>query len=233
MKSKLAVVDARCGKEILDRLALFAEEVHPFQTEGITYESISCHPDIFLYQDPQTIIVAPNAPQELFKKLYQLNISHKIGTSEVGSLLNNSCYYNCVATQHHLFHRENFTDPLIREANQGKVFVALPQSYTRCSLLALNDHAFATSDRGIEKQLNLHGFETFFFTPEEIKIAVHRYGFLGGTCGKWEEKILFLGNPLTHPDGAGLCHFIEKNNLEVVSLCNGHLYDGGGLFFLP
>ncbi|MBO4805207.1 MAG: hypothetical protein J5554_04135 [Paludibacteraceae bacterium] len=233
MKPKLAVVDSRCEKEILERLALFAEEVYPFRTEGITYKSISCHPDIFLYQDPQETILAPNAPQELFEKLNQLNINYKIGTSAIGSLLTNSCYYNCVATQHYLFHRENFTDALIREANQKKEFIPLPQSYTRCSLLTVNDHAFATSDRGIEKELNAHGFENFFFAPDEIKIAVHRYGFLGGTYGRCEDKILFLGNPLTHPDGAGLCHFIEKNGLEVVSLCNGNLYDGGGIFFLP
>lgn len=232
MNSKLVIVDSRCNKEIFNRLSDFSDNILPFRTQGVTYESISCHPDIFIYQDKEHLIIAPNAPQPLFKELEKLNIAYQIGNAPIGELLHDSCFYNCIATDSHLFHRQGFTDNIILRFNQQKKFVALPQSYTRCSMFALDSEHFITSDEGINKALQKNGFHSFSFSPEEIKIAVHRNGFLGGTCGRLDNKILFLGNPLAHPDGTRLCQFIEKNGLEVVSLSNGPLYDGGGLFFL-
>lgn len=232
MKSRLAIVDARCEETIIQRLSDFAEQTLPFRSEGITYDSISCHPDIFLYQEKQRVVVAPNAPQILTQTLQTLNIDFLVGKGEIGTQLHNSCLYNCVATDRHLFHRTGFTDERILQLNSTKQFVALPQSYTRCSMLALDNDHFITSDAGIDKQLKANGFHTFLFDPSAIRIAVHKNGFLGGTCGRHEDKILFLGNPLAHADGKDLCHFIEKIGLEVVSLANGPLYDGGGIFFL-
>lgn len=232
MKSKLAIVDARCDEEVFIRLGDFAEEVLPFRSERETYESVSCHPDIFLFQDKRHVVVAPNAPKQLSEKLLQTGIDHLAGCSEVGPLLRNSSSYNCVSTDTHLFHRRGFTEKTILSLNQEKTFVALPQSYTRCSMLALNQHTFITSDAGIHKVLQRQGFESFLFDPSEIRIAVHKNGFLGGTCGLWDGRILFLGNPLLHADGKELCRFIEKNELEPVALSEKKLYDGGGLFLL-
>lgn len=233
MKSRLAIVDARCEKQIISRLHEYTEEVFLFRTEGITYESVSCHPDIFIFQESNHLIVAPNAPASLIETLTRLNIRFETGISNVGTQLSDSCFYNCIATTDHLFHRKGYTDESIQKYAQSKTFIPLPQSYTRCSMLALNEKCFITSDAGIDKQLRANGFETVLFSPNEIQIAVHKHGFLGGTCGRSDDKILFLGNPLLHQDGDKLCHFIEMNGLEVVSLCNSLLYDGGGIFFLP
>lgn len=231
-KHKLAIIDARCNSIVIQNLRRYAEDIFLLKTAGITYESISCHPDIFLYQDEQHLVVAPNAPQELFNLLNCNNISYKIGHSVIGALLTDSCFYNCVSTADAFFHKEGFTDPMIQRLNQEKRFIALPQSYTRCSMLPLSDHAIITSDAGIHKVLQREQFASFLFTPDEIRIAVHRNGFLGGTCGISDGKIFFLGNPLRHKDGRGLCQFIESVGLEVISLSDEPLYDGGGIFFL-
>ncbi|MEE3485519.1 MAG: hypothetical protein VZQ98_14515 [Bacteroidales bacterium] len=231
-KHKLAIIDARCSPIITQNLRRYAETIFLLKTTGITYESISCHPDIFLYQDEQHLVVAPNAPQELFNLLNCNNISYKIGHSVIGALLTDTCFYNCVSTADAFFHKEGFTDPMIQRLNQEKRFIALPQSYTRCSMLPLSDHAIITSDAGIHKVLQREQFASFLFTPDEIRIAVHRNGFLGGTCGISDGKIFFLGNPLRHKDGRGLCQFIESVGLEVIALSDEPLYDGGGIFFL-
>lgn len=228
----IAIVDHRCSPNIQKQLLNYVEEVFPFRSDGITYESISCHPDIFLYQDEQHLIVAPNAPQELFDLLNRNNISYKIGHSVIGALLADSCFYNCVSTADAFFHKEGFTDPMIQSLNQEKRFITLPQSYTRCSMLPLSDHAIITSDAGIHKVLQREQFSSFLFSPDEIRIAIHRNGFLGGTCGISNGKIFFLGNPLRHKDGRGLCQFIESAGLEIIALSDEKLYDGGGIFFL-
>lgn len=231
MKCKLAVVDARSDEGIVERLHDFAEEVFLFRSEGITYESISCHPDIFIYQNHDDVVLASNTPQPLLDKLQTLNIPYRLGNSSIGEVLRNSCYYNCVATDHAFFHREGFSDEVVLTLNKPKRVVSLPQSYTRCSMLALNNESFITSDAGIAKVLRREGYEVFFFDPRDIHIPVHAYGFLGGTCGKLGNQLLFMGNPLRHKDGAALCRFVEAHGVEVVALSDGYLYDGGGLFF--
>ena len=231
MKCRLAVVDARCDARLLSRLGEYAEEVFLFRTQGITYESVSCHPDVFVYQDSATTLLAPNAPQALAEKLASLAVPFHWGGSPVGESLKNSCLYNCVSTDTCLFHRKGYTDEALLALNRDKRFVELPQSYTRCSMFPLSDHAFITSDAGIHKALERAGFASFLFSPAEIRIPVHAYGFLGGTCGRWGDQLFSLGNPLRHKDGEELLRFVEANGLVPVSLSDDYLYDGGGVFF--
>lgn len=231
MKCRLAVVDARCGENLVEPLHDFAEEVFLFRSEGVTYESVSCHPDIFLYQHEREVVVAPNTPRTLLEKLDELGIPYWVGHSSVGDKLENSCFYNCLSTGTDFFLRDGFADEIILALNASRRKVLLPQSYVRCSMLPLTDRAFITSDAGIRKALVREGYEVFLFSPKEIRIPVHAYGFLGGTCGKLDDKVIFLGNPLKHGDGAGLCRFVEAHGLEVVPLADQFLYDGGALFF--
>lgn len=232
MKSKLVIVDARCSSKIFENLSAYAEEIFRFQTTEVTYVSISCHPDIFIFQEREELIIAPNAPQNLFKKLDELAIPYHYGESKVGKELHNSCFYNALATPTCFFHREGFTDSVVWASQESKKKIFLPQSYARCSLLAISEDAFITSDAGIHKELQKHSFASCYFSPEDIKIETHRYGFLGGTCGLRQDKLFFLGNPLKHKDGKKLCDFIESYSLEIVSLSNDFLYDGGGVFFV-
>ena len=231
MKCRLAIVDARCDARLLSRLGEYAEEVFPFRTQGITYESVSCHPDVFVYQDSTTTLLAPNAPRALAEKLASLAMPFHWGGSPVGKSLKDSSLYNCVSTDTCLFHRKGYTDEVLLALNRGKRFVELPQSYTRCSMFPLSDQAFITSDAGIHKALERVGFSSFLFSPAEIRIPVHAYGFLGGTCGRWGDQLFFLGNPLRHKDGEALLRFVEANGLVPVSLSDDYLYDGGGVFF--
>ncbi len=232
VKHKLAIIDARCNSIVIQNLRRYAEDIFLLKTAGITYESISCHPDIFLYQDERDLIVAPNAPQELYDFLTRNDVHYEIGQSVIGRELSDTCFYNCVSTADAFFHKEGFTDPLIQSLNKGKRFIRLPQSYTRCSMLPLSDKAFITSDTGIHKVLQREQLSSFLFSPEEIRIAIHRNGFLGGTCGICNDKVYFSGNPLRHKDGKELCRFIESNGLEVIALSDEPLYDGGGIFFI-
>lgn len=233
MKRGLALVDGRSALNVLERLGDFADEVVPFMTDGVTYESVSCHPDIFVYQDEMGLVVAPNSPRALFDALNRHSVCFEIGTSLVGSLLENSCYYNCVATKNSFFAKCGFADVCVTDRNLQKRFVNLPQSYVRCSMLSLPDEAVITSDRGIEKCVRKEGYECFYFSPEDIRIKVHKYGFLGGTCGMLHEDIIvFNGNPLRHDSGRGLYDFLEKHEVRPVALADDYLYDGGGLFFI-
>ena len=228
----IAIIDSRSSEQAINRLMDYVTDVYTFQTNGITSNSISGHPDIFLYQDKDHLIVAPNASVDLFIFLDNHNIKYTKGCREVGHELDDHVQYNCLSTSEFFFHKSGYTDSTILEINKYKEFVQLPQAYARCSLIHLCENNYLTSDRGIEKVLLQRGLSCFYFNPEEITIKDHKSGFIGGAVGILGNKIFFNGNIELHADGLRLKEHLLNLNFEIVNLSDEHLYDGGCIFFV-
>jgi len=227
-----AIIDKRASQEVKDNLKLHVETIFEFSSEGIVYNSISGHPDIFMFQDGKTLIVAPNAPADLIAFLRDHHIVFEFGKKNVGEGLLESSLYNCLATDSHYFLRKGHTDASILTHCKNKNPVFLPQSYVRCSLFNLTEDNFITSDKGILKSLNSAALENFYFEPSKICIKDHAYGFFGGTVGKMNDTLFFMGDIFKHSEGIALSKYITENNLKYVCLGNDYLYDGGGIFFV-
>jgi len=228
----IAIIDSRSSEQAINRLMDYVTDVYTFQTNGITSNSISGHPDIFLYQDKDHLIVAPNSPVDLFIFLDNNNIKYTKGCREVGHELDDHVQYNCLSTSEFFIHKSGYTDSTILEINKYKEFVQLPQAYARCSLVHLCENNFLTSDRGIEKVLLQRGLSCFYFNPEEITIKDHKNGLIGGAVGMLGNKIFFNGNIELHADGLRLKEHLLNLNFEIVNLSDEHLYDGGCIFFV-
>jgi len=231
MKTGFAIIDARSPKLAIERLKSENFEVLEFKSENITYNSVSGHPDIFIFQTQNGFIIAPNSPIELIYFSEYHKITFEFGNSQIGNEFQNSVAYNCVQTYDFLFHKAGFTDKKILEQAGNRKIINLPQAYTRCSMIEIAENNFLTSDAGIKKVLDSLNLSNFFFSPEEIKIYDHKNGFIGGSCGIFENKIFFNGNFLKHKDGKALEKFLLSANLEIICLHNDFLYDGGGIFF--
>ncbi len=227
-----AIIDARSSKQVINNLKEYVTDVCTFQTNGITANSISGHPDIYLYQDMNHLVVAPNAPVNLFGFLDGHNTTYVKGEREVGHELYNSVQYNCLSTSAFLFHKSGYTEPTILDINKKKEFIHLSQAYTRCSLVHLCENYYITSDRGIEKVLLKKGLSCFYFNPEQIIIRGHNNGFIGGAVGIWGKKIFFNGNIELHSDGQRLREYLIDHDFDVVNLSDEYLYDGGCIFFV-
>lgn len=225
------IIDKRAPLEVKINLAKYTKEVFKFSSEGITYNSISGHPDIFIFQDDKTLLIAPNSPQTLIDLLDKKEVQYSFGNLPVGKSLDDSVLYNCLSTDQYFFCKPNKPDATIQTNCMGKKRIALPQAYTRCSMFAI-ENKIITSDQGILKVLEKNAIESFYFDPSEIRIQDHQYGFIGGTMGATEDKVFFLGNILKHKDGKSLEKFITALGKEVICLGNDYLYDGGGLFFV-
>ena len=228
----LAIIDFRSSKKVINKLKEYVTDVYMFQTDGITDNSISGHPDIFVYQDKDHLIVSPNSPVDLFNFLDTYNITYLKGERDVGHELDNHVQYNCLSTSQFLFHKSGYTDSAIIRINKHKEFVQLPQAYTRCSLVHLCNESYLTSDRGVEKALLQRGLSCFYFNPEEITIRDHDNGFIGGAVGILQKRIYFNGNIELHADGPRLKECLINLNFEIVNLSDEHLYDGGCIFFV-
>jgi len=227
-----AIIDSRSQNDVVNNLREYVEDLFEFETYGITRNSIAGHPDIFIYQDNNQLVIAPNAQAELFEFLNNHNLTYVKGKREVGGELYNSVQYNCLSTPDFLFHKSGYTDPAILEINKAKEFISLPQAYTRCSLVHLCEDNYMTSDRGIERVLIGKGLSCFYFNPEEITIRDHDKGFIGGAVGIRDKRIFFNGNVELHADGQRLKEHLLNLGLEIVNLSDQYLYDGGCMFFV-
>ncbi|ANQ52412.1 hypothetical protein MY04_5077 [Flammeovirga sp. MY04] len=232
MKAKLVFVDDRILPRVEKKLSAYAEQIIGFKTQGITYNSISCHPDVFIHQLPnKRLILASNIPNEYQKILDEEKIEYTFGEEAIGETLKNSTYYNCISTPQYLIHKKGFTSSSILKLHT-KTLLELPQAYTRCTTLVLKDGVAITSDKGVQKALERYDWECSYFSPKDIRIEDHEYGFFGGCCGVLNNKVMVLGNPLLHEDGEKLISFCGNHGFEVIALMEDYMYDGGGVFFI-
>lgn len=227
----LIVIDERIPPDAKNHLAKLGKVVE-FATQNITYPAISGHPDIFLCQSPRSLICAPNLPEKYFTLFNQENIRFETGEKRVGTEFPDTVFYNCVASEDFLLHKKPFTDSQILAQNKHSEFIEIPQAYARCSLMALPSQIFITSDKGIENALKKRNLNVNYFSPEEIILPGMQHGFIGGALGLNSGKLFVIGNPDFHSWGSSFKALINQQGLELISLYDGPLFDGGGIFFL-
>jgi hypothetical protein len=226
-----AIIDKRTPTAVKKNLEKYTEALFEFSSKAITYNAISGHPDIFMFQDATKLIVAPNSPSNLIAFLDTKKINYSFGIKAVGNSLEDSVLYNCLSTNDYFFCKKGMPDAAIQEWCSKKKQINLPQAYSRCSMFAIENNII-TSDKGISKALEKNTIDYCYFDPSQITIRDHKNGFIGGAIGNSENKVFFLGNLLKHSDGKALDHYITNLEKEVICLGNDYLYDGGGLFFI-
>jgi hypothetical protein len=249
----LIIIDHKLSPEAKKTLSIYGELME-LQTEGITYPAISGHPDIFLCQSPDHLIVAPNLPEKYFNQLREHHIDFVIGEFPVGQEYPASARYNAVATSKSLIHNFRHTDFIITRTLEDLDPVHVDQGYCRCNLLALRDDCFITSDEGIYKVLRglhppvggLHPISNETWNPEpgtsnkksgryllvspkDILLEGFSHGFFGGCCGVWGNKVFINGSLAEFDEGEKVRLFLDSLGYEIVELMEGKPVDVGGI----
>ena len=225
------IIDKRTPLAVKKNLEKYTSDIFEFSSDEITYNAISGHPDIFMFQDANKLILAPNTPKKLINFLDKKAVNYTFGKNPVGESLDRSVLYNCLSTQKYFFCKKGKPDSSIQKWCSSKQLVNIPQSYARCSMFAI-ENKIITSDKGIVKVLEKSHLDFFYFDPSEITIKDHKNGFIGGSMGATDNKLFFLGNILKHKDGKALDQYLSALGKQVICLGNDYLYDGGGLFFV-
>ena len=223
--------DSRIPKSAKEKLSEYGEVI-PFSTEGITYESISGHPDIFFCQVNGQLIVAPNLPDKYKNILSKNAISFIQGEMPVENKYPGTSRYNIVATDKYLIHNFRYTDSVITDAGDDLELIHSGQGYTRCSLLSLRNNCFITSDLGINRVLNGFRLETFYIEPDNIILPGMKHGFFGGACGIFENKVFIIGKLSSLKNGVALQKYFNNLDYQIIELYDGLLFDGGSIFFI-
>jgi len=227
----LIIADSRMPASARRRLETLGEVLW-IPPQKHVYQSIAAHPDIFFCQTPTGLIVAPNAPAEITERLIQSGVKITTGQKNVGAKHPETVYYNAVFTETFFIHNTKLSDETLLQHAVGKKIIHTTQGYTRCNLLPLSDTAFLCSDRDIEKNLLQQGVDILFVRPDEILLSGVRHGFIGGCCGVFGKMVVIIGSLSKHSQGDEIRGFFEKNEMEIMELYDGQLWDGGSILFL-
>ena len=226
------LIDKKIPDEAKENLSAYGDLIE-IESNGIVYDSISGHPDIFVCQTPTNLFVAPNTPAKILDSFKRNNIKFEAGTNPLGNNFPFTSFYNAVITDSFLIHNLKYTDEKIIDFNDFKTKINVKQSYTRCNLVAISDHVFITSDLGIFNALNkIPLVKILFVKPDQIVLPGFRNGFFGGCCGVIDNNLFVIGNLNRIEDGETIKSFLKESNVNLIELYNNQLFDGGSIFFL-
>ena len=120
-----AIIDKRTPAEILKNLEKYVDDIFLFSSKEITYNAISGHPDIFMFQDENKLIMAPNTPVECINFLDSKKIIYSFGIKPVGFNLDDSVLYNCLSTDNYFFCKKGKPDMTIQEWSAAKKLIKI------------------------------------------------------------------------------------------------------------
>ena len=227
----LIIINEQLPQKARSVLARLGETVD-FSAPGIVYDAVCAHPDLFFAMVGDSMIVAPNLPQQYARLLSERKISHAQGQTPVGYRYPGSARYNAVITEKYFIHNLRISDPLLLEKAAGREKIHVNQGYTRCNLLALGNTHFVTSDKGICQTLVDMHFRVLFVDPENILLPGFSHGFFGGACGVWQQTVFISGSLAHHPQGGIIRQFIDSAGFAIAELYDGPLFDGGSIVFI-
>ncbi len=226
----LILLDYRAPEKARKKLQDIGEVVS-FKTEGICYDAVSGHPDIFLFQHPCGCIMAPNIPEFYKKTLLRHSPSLTEGSLPVGISYPQTAHYNALYTENGVLHNKKFSDPeLLKFSSSG--FINCQQGYVRCTTIQIGS-TFFTSDKGIERTLLAKAMTVFYIDPQNIVLQGVNNGFFGGCCGVWEKNIYFCGALKYFQNHHYLVTAIENQGFNIIELYNGPIIDVGSILFFP
>lgn len=225
----LIIIDKKAPEAAKERLQEVGEVVE-FSTSGICYEAISGHPDIFFFQHPGGLVVAPNTPDRYINLLRERGISFEKGDLPVGKQYPETAHYNALYTHNGILHNIYVTDNNVKKWH--KKMIHCKQAYARCNAIEIGNWLI-TSDKGIERTLLNESRKVLYVSPQNIVLQGFENGFLGGCCGMEQKKIYFCGSIGNLPQSNEIKTTISGEGWEITELFDGPLHDVGSILFLP
>lgn len=152
---------------------------------------ISDHPDLSVFVlDDKNIVIDEN----LFSYYEKIIKDKKLIKGESTSkTYPKDAIYNIVRFKNYYIHND-FTEKSIKKYFFDNKIIPLKvkQGYTRCSSIVLKE-SILTSDYGMYKKLK-DKINIILLNEEKIELDGFEKGFLGGTCGLVDDKLIFNGN---------------------------------------
>lgn len=174
---------------------------------------IADHPDLSLFVlDSDNIIVAEEVYSYYKDKFSSKNL---INGSSVSKKYPKDCIYNLFTFKDFYIHND-FTEEniarFLKERDYKHLFVK--QGYSRCSIIPLRE-SLLTSDYGIYKALK-DKVDIILLENDKIYLDGFDQGFIGGTCGKAHDKLVFTGDISRHKSFEIIKKACDRENIEII-----------------
>ena len=215
------------------------------EMSDITYKPVSSHPDIYICSMGSGRPVFFGCPEKIGNK-YPENI-----------------IYNAACTGKYFIHNTKYTDSELLEHIKSQVInsvkdaenieiIDVPQGYTKCNTLIVDEYSIITSDVGIYNACygrpritdvdasakfdknylsgaSVPQLEVLLIEKGHIILQGFDYGFIGGTSGRVGDTIIFNGDITQHPDYEKIAAFIESRGLKIKYFAEYPLEDIGSI----
>jgi len=206
-------ISENLNKEFYKYIEKYDYEIVKIKKSTNTYESISSHPDIFVFSTDKKIIVDESIYKNLKNKFGDIIIK---GDSIVSNKYPNNIFYNVAKVGEFAIHNVKYTDKKIIDYSNFK-WINVNQGYSKCNTLVVDDNSIITSDIGIYKEVIKVGINALLIRPGHVILKGLDYGFIGGTAVRINNEIIFYGNIEQHPDYNKISEFIKSRNLNIKS----------------
>ena len=139
--------------------------------------------------------------------------------------------YNACCTGKYFIHNLKYTHAELLAAAEvaDMIPVNVPQGYSRCSCLPVDETSVITADQGIIRACRDAGLTVLEVTPGYVELPGYKYGFIGGCGGRIGNTVVFHGSLAGHPDGERIRNFIEERGLKCIDFADFPLRDIGSV----
>lgn len=230
-------IDYRATKEELNNLHRLNVNPISIPKSKNVYEAIDGHTDIQLNllknNSQYKVIIQKDMPDQFIKILKENHIEYIVSKRALSNTYPGDVILNSLVLDNFFIHNLKYTDENLLKSQKSKKLINVPQGYTKCSILPVNDSALITTDIGIYKILIKHNFDILLLPPGDILLPSLNYGFIGGVGGMIsKDKMAFFGDLDSYKWGNEIKNFLYKYDISPIYLRKGKLIDRGSLLTL-
>lgn len=230
---KYAFVDYRISKEEKSNLESLDCTVIVCPPSPLLYEAISGHPDILIHLlNNKKVIVHKDIDFNFIQLLKNLNLEVHYSIDSLKETYPYDIILNAVNLKDYFIHNLKFTDKNLLNNLGKKKLINVNQGYTKCSTAVIKDNAIITSDNSIYQALKSEPIDVLLLPAGDIILHGLNYGFIGGTCGSIDDKVVFYGTLEKYKYGDMVLGFLKKHQMTPFYLSDTPLIDRGSILFL-
>jgi hypothetical protein len=111
----------------------------------------------------------------------------------------------------------------------GYELINVRQGYTACSTLVLDEKNVVTGDISIKNSMEKEGVSVLLTDDINIVLLGYDHGFIGGSTGVLESKILVFGETKKLADSAKIKTLADTLKMDIFSILSGDVVDFGGI----
>jgi hypothetical protein len=200
---------------LLNYLKQQGHNISIIEMSDVTYKPVSSHPDIYMCSMGVGAPVFFGWPEN-------------IGTKYPDNII-----YNAACTGKFFLHNTKHTDrELLKQIPENVEIISVPQGYTKCNTLIVDENSIITSDLGIYNSC-YSKLDVLLIDKGHIQLQGFDYGFIGGASGRIGDTIIFNGDITQHPDYEKIAAFIEDRDLKIKYFAEYPLEDIGSIIENP